>query len=495
MIVAAHQWVMGTSDYFKVGSALRLAYFVLSGLFLLTSYSMARILLSPFYAFFVGTITALSFSTFLYPSDSLYAELPFALVSMLFLLFQQRSRSSLLYETMTGVCSILAYLLRTAGIVLLAAWVGASLIRRNFRQAAIRAGVIAVPILFWQMHTWRVINSDEYSHPVYSYQRAPYYYANVSYRENGSLIDPFRPELGRTNAAQLFGRIINNIESIPTSLGGSALVAPSYGPQFIDQVQHKTGLFLSQIWRTLSSRLIYAMLIGIGLLAIAGAVGVAFSRQWFLSLYFGLSLGLIAVTPWPGQFWRYLAPITPLTVVFLILALLAVRRFLTNRVIGSIGRVSSLVVAIPLAAVLLVQSMFAATLLKKAMYPVSYYDRDGQEHRLKLLAYESQWHSLDSTFEWLRRYAAPGAVIATTAPHLAYLRTGHKAVLPPFEANLDTASHLLDEVPVAYLVLDQFERPGISERYMAPIATGKTHDWGLVFTAPDGMTCVYERNR
>src|SRR5262249_47901113 len=64
LMVAAHQRVMGTSDYFKVGSALRLTYFVLSGLFLLMTYVFARTLLSPLYAVFVGMITALSFYVF-----------------------------------------------------------------------------------------------------------------------------------------------------------------------------------------------------------------------------------------------------------------------------------------------------------------------------------------------------------------------------------------------------------------------------------------------
>ena len=44
-------------------------------------------------------------------------------------------------------------------------------------------------------------------------------------------------------------------------------------------------------------------------------------------------------------------------------------------------------------------------------------------------------------------------MVATTVPHLAYLRTHHKAVLPPLERDTDTAGRLLDEVPVSYLVL------------------------------------------
>ena len=112
---------------------------------------------------------------------------------------------------------------------------------------------------------------------------------------------------------------------------------------------------------------------------------------------------------------------------------------------------------------------------------------------LRLLDYGSEWHALDPAFEWIRRHAPADAVIATTVPHLAYLRTERKAVLPPFELDPNKAIHLLDEVPVSYLVLDHFKRPGISERYAAPLIAANPTDWQSVFSAPDGKTEVYER--
>jgi hypothetical protein len=44
-------------------------------------------------------------------------------------------------------------------------------------------------------------------------------------------------------------------------------------------------------------------------------------------------------------------------------------------------------------------------------------------------------------------------------------------------------------------VLDSFGEPGISERYAAPLVAEKPQDWRLVFTGPDSMTHVYQRNR
>jgi hypothetical protein len=146
------------------------------------------------------------------------------------------------------------------------------------------------------------------------------------------------------------------------------------------------------------------------------------------------------------------------------------------------------------AALLLVQSAAAAQLFR-GMGLVSYYDPAGRERVFKLIDYGSEWHALDPAYEWIRRNGATGTVIATTVPHLAYLRTGHKAVLPPFERDPDTANRLLDEVPVTYLVTDNFGQPGVSERYAAPLVAERPQDWRLVFTAPDLETRVYERTR
>jgi hypothetical protein len=129
------------------------------------------------------------------------------------------------------------------------------------------------------------------------------------------------------------------------------------------------------------------------------------------------------------------------------------------------------------------------------MGPVSYYDIAGRERVFKLIDYPSEWHALDPAFEWIQQNAAPNAVIATTVPHLAYLRTGHKAVLPPFERDEQTANRLLAEVPVSYIVIDRFGQPGISERYAAPAVAERPENWQLVFTAPDHETRVYERSR
>ena len=492
MFVAAIERTMGTHDYFKVGSALRFAYLIFSGLFLLVTYILAGQFFSKWPALLVGIITGLSVSCFIGPSDVLYADLPFALLAMTFLVMQLKSDRPQ-FAIASGLCAVAAYLLRTAGIALLAAWIAESLLRRRFRQAAVRGAIAALPVLLWQGYVWNVTHSDEYDRPAYSYQRAAYNYPNVTYAANSQLIAPFQPERGRVHASDLAMRLARNVVAVPIALGESAVI-PSWFVPFLSSGLGGLHVRLSHQSAQLLAVGLYGGLFALGLLALIGAILVANSRRWFACLYFGVTLGLVVMTPWQEQFWRYLASMTPLTVIFLFVAISALRNKVACRGSSSANAAGVAVTIVPVVAILLLQVAVAVHVFRSRT-PVTYYDAMGRERVLRLADYGSEWHALDPAFEWIRRHAASDAVIATTVPHLAYLRTEHKAVLPPFERNPDKAIRLLDEVPVSYLVLDQFKRPGISERYAAQLIAAKPSSWVLVFSSAGGKSKVYERKR
>jgi hypothetical protein len=491
LIVAGTQRVMGTHDYFEVGSRLRLIYFVLSGLYLLAAYFLACAILSPPYALLVVAITSLSFSSFLYPSDSLYTEIPFALVSVLFLLCHRRGDRPA-YAIAAGVLAVIAYLIRTAGIALLAAWVGESLLRRRFRQAAARLAVSVLPVLLWQAYIARVMESPEFRQTAYSYQRAPYYYSNVTYGENSRLVDPFRPELGLTAPGDMVVRVLRNVQAIPAALGESAWMDSNSGPYLLDKLHRELGLPLPDDWRNLGKRAVSWCLVGLGILALVGALLLAKPGERFLPFYFAISVVMIVLTPWQSQFWRYLAPLTPLTLIFLVHALQRLGRWLAQREVAVGSLAGSFVITVPLAGMLLAQVVIASGFLR-TLLPVSYYDAAGREHALRLLTYEPVWHDLDPALEWVRRNARPDDIVATSVPHLAYLRTGRRAVLPPMEPDPWVASRQLDSVPVSYLVLDRLGRPGISERYAAPVVARFPERWKLSYTTPGDGAYVYAR--
>jgi hypothetical protein len=383
--------------------------------------------------------------------------------------------------------------LRTAAVALLAAWVAESLIRRRFLQAALRAAVAALPVVVWQAHIWQVTRSDEYSRPAYAYQRAPYYYSNVTYRENSMLMDPFRPEAGRIRLGDLVGRTVRNAIAIPVALGESCWFGRAFGISLWEKLHHKLPIPHGSNLQLVISHALSLCLVSVGLLAVLGAALTATGREWFLSLYFGLTVGLIALTPFQSNFWRYLAPVAPLTLIFVVTALLRVGHWFARQ--RASGRTAVFFATTTLLLGMWFVQVVIATYFLRNLLPVSYYDMAGRERLLRLLTYEPHWHSLDHAFEWVRRNTDANAVLATSVPHLAYLRTGHKAVLPPLEPDPEQANRLLDEVPVSYLVLDDLGRPPISENYAAPVVAHRPENWRLVYTEPDGGTKVYERVR
>ena len=360
--------------------------------------------------------------------------------------------------------------------------------RHRWKQAAIRAAVAVVPILAWQCYIWQVTHSEEYQHPVYPYQRAAYYYPNVTYSENSSLKDPFQPELGRTKTSDLFTRIARNVLAIPVALGESSWI----GRPLLRYPLLKLSRVIPGSQRVVLP-VLDICLFAVGLGALAGAVLIARRDEWFLSLYFGLTLAIVVLTPWQSQFWRYLSPIAPLIIIFFIVALRTGRDAVGHRFTKPVA-VPNVLIAVLLSAMLLVQAGIAFVFLRNLL-PVSYYDSHEREHTFRALTYEPHWHALDRAFEWIRRNGKTNAIVATSVPQLAYLRSEHKAVLPPFEVNPDRAIELLDQVPVSYLVVDDLKRPPISDRYAAPVVKHRPDNWKLVYTSPGETTQVYERVR
>ena len=83
------------------------------------------------------------------------------------------------------------------------------------------------------------------------------------------------------------------------------------------------------------------------------------------------------------------------------------------------------------------------------------------------------------------------AIVATTSPHLCYLLTGRRAVLPAMEIDPAHARRLLEAVPVSYVIVDEFSYPiDSSRRYALPAVESHPASWRVVH-AIDG-TRIYE---
>jgi hypothetical protein len=468
LLVVGHQRLLGTSDPVVVGKWLRVTFELMLLAAVAVTYVLGRRWLSPWQAFTVGVIYLLSRETY-FLASLCFAEIPFTLISLLFFLPR---RPGWRKEIGAGAGAIATFLLRTMGIALLAAWVAESLIQRQWKRAILRAAVALLPVLLWQGYVNLVKASDAYQHPAYAYQRASYQYYNVPYSENMEYLDPFRPELGTATMAQRLKRVASNLSSIIQSFGA----AVSW-----------RGLSLGEVvsWRR------QLLDFGVSVFVILGLVALWRYGERLMIIYLILSILIIAATPWPAQFARYFSPLVPFLAMAFVQGVVGAKQQFSRHVHQK--RLVS--VGFALVACIWVVSALTAKLLDYARLDGSatYVDARGVEHPYRLLYYDNAWRDFEAALNWLRDHAPPGAVVASSAPHLVYLMVHSKAVMPPMESDVNTAQRLLDSVPATFLIVDDLEFLDVSKRYVQPVITAYGDRWKKVYTVPNTATAIYQR--
>ena len=212
LIVAAHQRLLGSNDAFAVGSWLKLSYIVCSTFVMIGTFLLCRKFLPPAWAKIAAVLYVINLPSYMHFS-MLAAELPFTAAVVGFLLVNHE-KPTLWRQLVAGAAALVAFLSRTVGIVLFAAWIGDALMKRQFRSAALRTVAALLCVAPWYMYVHRVEASFEYQHPTYPYQRSDYLYYNVSYARNMAYVDPYRPELGKAS-------LQNYVERIARPCGGT----------------------------------------------------------------------------------------------------------------------------------------------------------------------------------------------------------------------------------------------------------------------------------
>ncbi len=486
-IIAAYQGFVGTSDPVVVGGWLRKSYFLLYLTYAVALLALAKKYLRPVFAVLATALCLVYFET-VFLSDLLFAELPFAVIGVCFALVarKQTPLRPWLRETSSFLLGAAGFLLRSAGLALLAAWPIEALMRRQWRLALLRGAVALVPVLAWQAYMSHVRGSEDYAHPAYEYQRAPYQYYNVSYGENMRLVDPFRPELGPLTAGALATRLVMNAPSLFAALGEGISARGSQLQRVFEKAQ-----------RTLFHRTVipgpvaYLPILGLTALILAGVILLVFGGDWLMVFIFLLTLGLVWTTPWPGQFTRYLVPLCPFLAIPAVLTLSHIQAWRARK---SGGRSTT--------ATIVIAGVFGLTFGIEAYPSIELFRHRGSAEGLtieppaspaeRLFAHDSYWQNWEEAVNWLGVQASPDAIIATAAPHWLYLRIGRRAVLPPMESDPARARHLLEGVPVAYVIVDQLGFLDISRRYARP-AVENAPGWRLAQSF--GGTKVYERAR
>jgi len=418
-------------------------------------------------------------------SNLFFAEMPFGLVTVLFVLCNRRS-SNRVHEVLAAVFAVTAFFLRGAGVALFAAWIAESVARKQFNRAAVRLLISAIPILCWNAYVFQVERSPSYATPAYPYQRAPYLNYNVSYATNLSLADYTTPGSGRVTARQMAKRFWQNALGMEATLGA----AVSESREFWAYQLTYDGNF--PLLRTVLPWLVPIPLILLGGLILGGMVVLIVRGEVFIPVYIMASVVLLCATPWPEQFRRYLIPVAPFLLTSLFICVLSGSNWLR---MSRSKLVRQCAVIAPILVLALIFEAEVNSLLGMYRYHLDSVRSETRQGKLvdyRLFYYDAASKSLDEGLDWLKRKAKADDVVATAMPHWAYLREGFKAVRPPLEANSERAQTLLDSVPVAYVVLDKSDE-GHSNAYMIPLLQGSPRAWQLVYEDENGPVRIYER--
>src|SRR5262249_23835805 len=243
-IAALFQYVAGTSDFVTAGHALRLLYFTVFIAYSVVTFLLLRKFLPLVFAGMGSLVCILQLNT-IFMSDLFFPELPFCLVTVLFILCNLQPG---LPRVFSLPLAAVAFGLRTAGIALLMAWVLEGFFQRKFKAGAVRLLACLALAGSWAGFIHHVEAGEEYKHSFYSYQHADYAWSNVSYARNLRFKDPFSPELGCATWRDKALRFFRNSIVMPRSLGEAVSVTESVGNFLRQWINQKTGLKLLPGW-------------------------------------------------------------------------------------------------------------------------------------------------------------------------------------------------------------------------------------------------------
>jgi len=470
MFIAAHQLILGTTDPLIVGRALRVSACLLFGLQAAAIYILLRAFLAQAAAL-LGVIFWIWNPVNTFYSDRLLTESLFGLITIVFFILHRRT-SERRYFLLAAACAVLAFLARTTGMLLFAAWAGERLLKRDYKQAAVIIAMATVLAGLWVGYIRHVESSPQYVRPAYAYQHADYTYFNISYgRQILRLKDPFVPELGYLTPYSFAKRFLANAWEVKLQIGQSIFswtyrLHWPYGPDISPLV---------------------ALLVFVGLL-----VQVA-RRHYVIPIFVVLNVIAICMTPFLREFSRYMLPIAPLITLSFFEALRWLNAYTRKHQIHVLST-ATLFLTVALLAVMAAQEIRQERDLYRHHDGIDYlHDRGRVSYRV--FYYSPDDRETDQGIDWLRSQAGRDDVVAATDPQWVYLRTGLKSVMPPLELNSAAAERLIDTVPVRYIFLDEnIYRENMYRRYTSSLITGNPNLWKCVWRGPEDRVRIYERS-
>jgi hypothetical protein len=228
----------------------------------------------------------------------------------------------------------------------------------------------------------------------------------------------------------------------------------------------------------------------IAALTLAGIALQLWRRQWAIGLYVVLSLAALGTSPWPGQALRYLSPLVP----FFFVAMFVCVHWLAGLVRELPYRwaaIGSVAVAAYFPVFALVGSVLSyGPGVHNYLATATYQGRDGLDRPYTVIWFPKNFAAFQSALRWLKRQPRRDEIAAVSMPHWAYIETGFKSVMTPFQSDPATVQRLLESVPVSFLII---ETTGSYNTHLPEVIEKFPNKWERVYSSIPGGAEVYRR--
>jgi hypothetical protein len=356
-------------------------------------------------------------------------------------------------------------------------------LKRRWQLALARLALAAVPVLGWQAYIVRVESSEAYRHPPYEYAREPYALYNVPYLQYSRLRDPSFPEQGSLTVGEMAARAVSQARAIPSQLGGAVSASET------EWIAAMTRIKASSFRRFGPWIAIPIGLAVLGVVTLVGVCRLLLEGRLTTVLAAAAYVAELCLLPWIFHWPRYLAGIAPILVL----------AFMTG--LGEIARVvrafvpaaSRIIVPATAGAVLVFQIVVLTSYLQRNLPRVVHTAWDRHRVEYRLFDYDRSFEAFDRGLDWIGAHSREHDVVVSSMAPWVYIRTGRRAVLPPFERDFTTAERQLDGVPGRYVLVDSCGGWSFTRLYTLPLVTTRRDSWDLVYDDPSGGFSIYKR--
>lgn len=305
-----------------------------------------------------------------------------------------------------------AYNVRNTGVALVGGIFIYLMVKRRFRDAGIFIAAFAVLILPWTLRNR--------------------HFGTVNYLDWLLVSNPYQVDLGRVSAGGLVERFFQNLW----------LYSGTCVPQLLFPAVESWGLG-SSAWFGLA---LVSLPMVLGLLVRLIRAPTAF--EWITLCY----LGIVLLWPTSWTDLRYLLPVLPLLILYLLAGYHWLLTGLFKRAAGWPS--AALLVLLLIANLSPSVSAWGKTLKMQAAL------RQGDS----LAGYDPAWRSFFDAARWVRDNTPPQAVVVSRKPNLFYLSTGRQSFAYPYIANLDSVRKAI--LQADYIMVEPIS--GTVQKYLIP---------------------------